>query len=66
MLREDSHAIYRGLYTHTHTHTHTHTYLVNSLAVLGHEVPLTQHRGTGGKEVWGKERRRYLELECRT
>lgn len=37
VIRGQSHAIYR--------HTNIHTYLVDTLAVLGHEVPLTQHGG---------------------
>lgn len=58
MLREDRVMIF----TEAYTRTHTHTYLVNTSAVLGHEVPLTQHGGTGGREVWGKREKEIFSV----
>lgn len=50
------------IFTEAYTRTHTHTYLVNTSAVLGHEVPLTQHGGTGGREVWGKREKEIFSV----
>lgn len=47
---------------YTRTHTHTHTYLVNTSAVLGHEVPLTQHEERVEERSGGKREKEIFSI----